>query len=253
MNRRTLIAATCVALINPFARRAVAQESRQTVDTSDFSELQVIDSGLTLVDQSLRAKSEGTSLFLAEIRHDYSDVFDTPSFTQSFLDEDGNIVGEGRVHPVVGFMRTGESDFLVGQFVDGFDPNFDEWDSYQFKYVNGDWPGQIQIQYTYNPWMEITEISSEEKTPDSYAVVVDSLNVSGVEMTGGTCTLAVRDSRGHFVGYVQDRIESTIPDGKKARFRPGLSRHLGGTFNPFEFIGEAEDYSVEIIVSGRAY
>lgn len=253
MKRRTFIIVGTGALAYGSVHLASAQDPTTAVKTSSLSEPIVIDAGLTIVDQSIRTRSDGSSVFVGEIQHDRSEVFDTPSFIQTFLDADGNVVGEGRIFGVVGFMRPGESDFLVGRYDDGFDPSVDDWDSYVFKYTNGDWPGQLQIQYTWNPGIDIAEISSEQKTADGYSAVVDGINVSGIDMTGGTCTVAVRDSAGHFVGYSQDRVESTIPAGKKARFRPEVSRDSGDTYNPFEFIDKGEAFTVEIKVSGRAY
>ena len=190
-------------------------------------------------------------MFFGEIRNELDTIYDTPQFLQTFYHAGGNIMGESFVHPVVGFMRAGETDFLIGLARGQYDPQSQHWDSYRLvpRHV---WPSQVQIMGTFNPGLEIDSILNESLRSDAYEASLEAINTTDAPVNGGTAIAAMRDAHGRFTGYGQSTLSSVIPPGKKARFTISLQSNSGDLYNPFKYL-ETDEYSVELSVSGIAY
>lgn len=251
MNRREFAASSVgVVLASNLALGRVGAVP-STPDRSHFREPETIAQGLTLIDQRLVLRSEGDSMFFGEILNELETIYDSPLFLQTFLDGEQNILGENFVYPVVGFMRAGETDYLVSPARGQFDPQVEDWDSYQLVPRHA-WPSQVQIAGTYNPGLVIDSVISESLGHDGYKATLVAINTTDAPINGGTAKAAVRDANQRFTGYGQTQISSVIPPGKKARFRVSLRPHSGDLYNPFKYL-ETDAYSVELSVSGIAY
>jgi len=214
--------------------------------------------GLRLSDYRIVETSEGPSVFIGEVVNETDFAADTPSLLQTFYDADDNILGENRVYGIVGAIRPHQRDYLINnnyQFLQ-FDPAREEYDHFAISLENGagDWPSQIQMQYTYDIGLEIDKVIEKNISTESFSAVVDAINLSDHDVYGGFLISVFLDSSKRFVGYAREEIDSTVAPGKKVRFRTYVDKdYFGYFFNPFPHLAEDEQFYVRTVVIGKAY
>jgi hypothetical protein len=212
--------------------------------------------GLRLFDYRIVEHPDRWSVFRGELINDTDFPADTPELIQTFYDADDNILGENRVYSAIGALRPHERDYLVnsGDFVQ-FDAAPETYDHFTVSLERGvdDWPSNIQLQYTYDIGLTIAEEVEKTVTRTSYGAVIDAINESDHEIYGGFLISAFLDSNKRFIGYAREEVDSTIPPGKKVRFRTYVDNYYWGSFSPFLYLEEEEKFYVRTAVIGKAY
>ncbi len=186
---------------------------------------------------------DGSPWMLIEIQNVSDMAWELPTMLATFIDDDGNIVGESDVFPQIPYVDSKANSIAASYFYRGFNPLTDEWS--RVTVTSRSAPRAIEDSLWNKMSIKDTE---QELGRDYYSIQGNVLNERGEEVKDITVYAVFKNRDGRLAGYDKDTIESSIPNLKKARFRIEASDGANvQTFSPYQNI--VGSYSVELSVT----
>lgn len=246
MNRRTLIVGTTIGIASlPWRRVAYAAQGATPtagrLDSGTIPEPVTLADGLTLIDYRLGVaygSLDSTPMLFGELRNTLDGIFQLPNVLITFLDKDGNILGEESANGIVPFIEPTSTRPISAEFYD-FNPLVDEYDTVSFS-IDNEWPP------TYDSYAPLpVTLENETRRDRSWTGKAVVTNDTGAPIKNINAVAIFRDSRKRYAGYTWGALSSTLATAKKATIKLDVGVNSIVPYDPFQFLDD-ERYSVDV-------